>query len=253
MRGKKYQGHNILLYDELAKWFHLLTAPEDYKEEAEFYHQSIVENCSIPVETVIELGSGGGNNASHLKAYFKMTLTDLSSKMLDISRKINPECEHIQGDMKSMRLKSEFDAVFTQDAISYMVTEADLAKAMKTAYTHCRPGGVALFAPDYIQETFNEGTKSGGHDADGVSLRYMDWTRDPDKKGKSYQSHFVITLRQGNKVKYFTDDHIFGLFPEKTWLSLMKRAGFINVKAIPYPEKMQEESVTPIFVGNKPK
>ncbi len=79
------------LYGELAEWFHLLTAPEDYKEEAEFYRQVMVETADGPVLDVLELGSGGGNNASHLKANFKMTLTDLSEEMLAMSRGLNPE------------------------------------------------------------------------------------------------------------------------------------------------------------------
>ncbi len=64
------------LYGDLASWFHLLTAPEDYAEEAEVYRQTLVEACAQPPRTLLELGSGGGNNACHLKAHFEMTLTD---------------------------------------------------------------------------------------------------------------------------------------------------------------------------------
>src|SRR5512142_3025896 len=130
------------LYRELAGWFHLLTAPEDYTEESALYTKTIVGACATPPRTLLELGSGGGNNASHMKAHFQMTLTDLSAEMLDVSRRLNPECEHIQGDMRSVRLGRLFDAVFIHDAISYMLTEADLARAIETAYIHCRPGGL---------------------------------------------------------------------------------------------------------------
>ena len=36
----------------------------------------------------------------------------------------------------------------------YLTTERDLGLAIETAYIHCRPGGAALFAPDYVRETF---------------------------------------------------------------------------------------------------
>jgi hypothetical protein len=49
------------LYAELASWFHLLTAPPDYEEEAELYRQLLVEREDGCVETMLELGSGGGN------------------------------------------------------------------------------------------------------------------------------------------------------------------------------------------------
>ncbi|HEY8885165.1 MAG TPA: class I SAM-dependent methyltransferase, partial [Chloroflexota bacterium] len=84
-----------LLYGELAPWFHLLTAPADYAEEAEFYRRTIVEAADTPPRTLLELGSGGGNNASHHKRHFISTLVDLSPQMLALSKGLNPDCEHL--------------------------------------------------------------------------------------------------------------------------------------------------------------
>ena len=79
-----------------------------------------------------------------------MTLVDLSPQMLAVSRALNPECEHREGDMRTVNLGRTFDAVFVHDAIMYMTSEADsLIAAMRNAYRHCRAGGVALFVPDY--------------------------------------------------------------------------------------------------------
>ena len=124
--NKKASPNTPRLYSELAPWYHLLTAPEDYAEEAEFYRNAIFSASDTSPETLLELGSGGGNNASHLKAHFQLTLVDLSPKMLKISQQLNPECEHIQGDMREIRLDRLFDAVFIHDAIMYMSSEADL-------------------------------------------------------------------------------------------------------------------------------
>src|SRR3989304_6513572 len=107
------------LYGPLAPWFHLLTAPEDYAEEAEFYRRVLTEACERPPRTLLELGSGGGNSAAHLKAHFRMTLVDLSHEMLEVSKGLNPECEHVQGDMRTVRLGREVDVVFVHDAVMY--------------------------------------------------------------------------------------------------------------------------------------
>jgi hypothetical protein len=93
--------------------------------------------------------------------------------MLDVSRALNPECEHVEGDMRTVRLERTFDAVFIHDAIAFLTTERDLAAAIETAFIHCRPGGVALLAPDDFQETFVSSTEVGGTDGDGRSLRYL--------------------------------------------------------------------------------
>ena len=161
------------LYGELAPWFHLLTAPADYAEEAAIYANLITANAPGDVTTVLELGSGGGNNASHYKRRFVPTLVDLSPEMLRLSSSINPDLEHIQGDMRSVRLGQTFDAVFIHDAVSYMTSEGDLAAAIATAHAHLDAGGVVLIVPDHVLETFAPGTGHGGHD-DGVNgLRYL--------------------------------------------------------------------------------
>jgi hypothetical protein len=37
--------------------------------------------------------------------------------MLELSRALNPECRHLQGDMRSLRLEERFEAVLIFDAI----------------------------------------------------------------------------------------------------------------------------------------
>ena len=85
----------LKLYDELAEWWPLLSHPDDYEEEANVFIDAIKAHSRRDVRAVLELGSGGGNNASYLKQHWQMTLVDLSPGMLDVSRKLNPECEHI--------------------------------------------------------------------------------------------------------------------------------------------------------------
>ena len=65
------------LYSELADWWPLLSRPEDYAEEAAFYAQAMASASIRPLNSVLELGSGGGNNASHMKRHFDMTLVEL--------------------------------------------------------------------------------------------------------------------------------------------------------------------------------
>ena len=116
------------LYSDLASWWPLISPPEEYAGEAASA-ASLLRTANPPTRTVLELGSGGGNNAFHLKGEFEMTLVDLSDEMLAVSRQLNPECEHIRGDMRTLRLGRTFDAVFVHDAIDYMITEADLRRA----------------------------------------------------------------------------------------------------------------------------
>ena len=216
---------NSPLYGELAEWWPLLSAPEEYADEAAFYTKTLQEACD-PRE-VLELGSGGGNNASHMKAHFDMTLVDLSEEMLNVSRKLNPDCWHQRGDMRSVRLGREFDAVFVHDAICYITSEPDLRRVFETVFVHCRPGGAALFCPDYVRETFKESTDHGGHDGDGRSMRYMDWTFDPDPEDSTYLVDMTYVMRVGDaEPRVVQERWTEGLFAIPQWLALLADAGF---------------------------
>src|SRR5262249_18737121 len=118
-------------YGDLASWWPLLSPPEEYAEEAAFA-ADVIRRAAPAAVDVLELGSGGGSNAAHLKTSFAMTLTDLAPQMLAVSERVNPECEHIAGDMRTLRLGRQFDAVFVHDAVDYMTTVDDLRAAMET-------------------------------------------------------------------------------------------------------------------------
>ena len=100
---------NEKLYGELASWWPLLSSPDDYEEEAEFFLKHFGGKDG---STMLELGSGGGNIASWLKEEYEMTLVDSSPAMLAVSQDLNPDCVHIEGDMRSIRLNQIFDRVF---------------------------------------------------------------------------------------------------------------------------------------------
>ena len=238
------------LYDQLASWWTLLTPPEEYAEEAAFYERTLADAAEGPLQTVLELGSGGGNNASYLKRRFTMTLVDLAPRMLEISQALNPECEHVEGDMRTVRLKRRFDAVFIHDAIVYMTSGTDLRRALETAAVHCRPGGVVLIAPDHVRETFRPSTDSGGHDGGPRGLRYLEWSWDPDPTDSSYVVDYAYLLRdEDGGVRVEHDRHVEGLFSRATWLQLLRDVGF-EARALSF-EHSEVAYELEVFVGRR--
>lgn len=213
------------LYWELAPWFHLLTTPKSYAGEARWVRRALLERRPEAPPTMLELGAGGGNNALHLKKHFAMTLTDLSPRMLALSRTINPELEHVVGDMRTLRLKRTFDFVFVHDAVCYMTTERDLARAMKTAFVHCKPGGVTLFQPDDIAETFRATRERGGHRDGDRALSYELSTHLTGRTGAT--ARFAVKLKNGKRgARTIVDEHEIGVFPRATWIKLLRETGF---------------------------
>lgn len=237
---------NNRLYKDLAEWWPLLSPPEEYVDEVDFFRPIILAHALPEAPSLLELGSGGGNIASYLKADFAhTTLTDISPEMIAVSRALNPDCEHVVGDMKTLRLPKTYNVVFVHDAIDYMVNLTELRQAITTASVHCKPGGLALFVPDAVLESFQEETESGGSDGQDRAIRYLEWTYDPDKTDMTYTVDYAYLLREGTETRVEYDRHICGLFPRDTWLDLLREAGF---KA----EIVHDQYSRDVFIARKP-
>jgi SAM-dependent methyltransferase len=216
----------VRFYAELAPWFHRITPPEDYAEDAEHVVRVVEALTDGHAQTLLELGSGWGNTASHLKRVFACTLVDLSEDMLQVSRSLNPECEHIAADMRSVRLGREFDVVFVHDAIDYMRTEGDLGAALRTVAAHLTPTGVAVLTPDVTTETFEPGTLAEARDHADVRVRYLEWTHPPSPGASEVEVDMVLIIRDADgNTRVEHDRHVVGVFPSATWRALIEDAG----------------------------
>jgi len=217
------------LYDELADWWPLMSPPEEYAAEAVHVRRLLAPPAPAGRARLLELGAGGGHLASHLKARFDVTLVDLSPRMLEQSRRLNPECRHLSGDMRSLRLRETFDAVLIFDAISHMTAEADLLAALSTARVHLRAGGIALFCPDWTVDCFAPSTSMGGTDGPERGMRYLEWTQ-PQIRGTTYETDLVYILREADGSQRMVHDRMtLGIFPRETWKRLLAEAGFGQV------------------------
>jgi SAM-dependent methyltransferase len=234
------------MYASLAEWFPLITPPCDYADEAAFVLEVLRVHASGPLADALELGCGGGNLASYLKRDLRLTLTDISPQMLAVSAALNPECRHIEGDMRSLRLDGVFDAVVVHDAVMYLRTRQELASALATAFVHLRAGGAAVFLPDVVRETLRERTDHGGHDAGDRSLRYLEWTWDPDPTDSTFVVDYAFLLREGGgTARVVHDRHVEGVFPRAEWLHLLRETGFET-------ERLADPWGRDVFVGMRP-
>jgi SAM-dependent methyltransferase len=239
-----------IFYADLAPFWPLLSPVEDYADEAREFLR-VIEHRAPDARRALELGSGGGHVAYHLKAHFSMTLSDLSAEMLAESARLNPDCEHVCGDMRTLDLGIRFDVVFVHDAVDYMTTEADLEAVFATAARHLEPGGVAVFVPDHVKERYEASTDcGGGNGADGRAIRYLEWTTELEPSATAAATHYCFLVRDADgSVRSLHERHDIGVFPQATWERLFERAGF-TVEVV---EERTDDDRTGrlIFVGRK--
>ena len=239
-----------ILYHQLVPWYWLLDPPEDHADEGECFTAAFERVLAPGPHTLLELGAGAGNNALHMKGRFTCTLSDLSADMLALSRAQNPECEHIQGDMRDLRLGRGFDAVLVHDAITYMTTEHDLRAAAQTAFLHTNPGGAAIFAPDCYVETFRDEAEVVRGSAGARALEGIMWTWDPDPNDSAYTVDFALLLRDGATITPVHERHVEGLFSRATWQRILGEVGYI---AEPLDRPIGDGAHDQVFLCRRPR
>ncbi len=215
------------LYNDLAYLWPVMSPPEEYAEEAAHWRAALHKALGPGRHEILELGVGGGHNLSHLTADFQATAVDLSEPMLDHSRRLNPGVEHVVGDMRSVRLGRTFRAVLIHDAVSHMLSEADLLAAFRTAAAHLAPGGVLLTGPDYFRETFRgPRIDTCTHARDQLELTYVEYAHDPDPRDTTIETVFTHFITEAGRLRIEHDRMITGIFPKSVWHRLLREAGF---------------------------
>lgn len=256
------------LYHDLAELWPLLSPPADYIPEAEVVRRILHGHLPTPNArpersdgrdqpapprpdrrpALLEFGAGGGHTLCHLRDEFECVAVDLSEAMLANCRRLAPEVETIIGDMRSLRLGRTFEAVLIHDAIDYMLSEAEVKATLDTAAAHLAPGGLALIAPTYTRETFeNHQAEHDQHDLGERTLTCFEYVHDPDPNDTTFELILVYLINDAGEVRIEPDRHICGLFDEATWLRLMREAGF---DAQPH-EPQADDPDWPLYVGIK--
>lgn len=215
------------IYSELSHLIRLISPPEEYEEEAAHWCGVLRDKLGQGRHTILELGVGGGHNLSHLTFEFDAVAVDISEAMLKECRKLNPGVELHLGDMRSVRLGKKFAAVLIHDAINYMLNEADLLAAFKTAAAHLNPGGIFITSPERFVETLLlPSVEHATHLNGETQLTYVEYTYDPGRKDSTVETIMFYLIHRPGGLRIEKDRHVTGVFNRETWFRLMEEAGF---------------------------
>ena len=240
------------LYDDLAWTWPIISPPEDYVAESEYFARVITQHATIGERSLLHLGCGGGHNDHTLKLHFNVTGVDISMPMLDLARRLNPEVEYREGDMRSVRLNREFDAVAILDSVNYMLTQDDLRDAFETAFLHLRRGGVLLTCVEETVQGFQQNrTKVMTRKKGDIEITFIENYYDPDPSDSTYESTFAYFIRERGDLRIETDRHLCGLFTLRLWYDNLRAVGF-NVKQLTFDDESEGGESIPLLVGAKP-
>ena len=246
-----------LSYSDLAWTEPILSDPSESREETEIYCQHIKDNAFGQAETLLHLACGAGYNDYSFKNHFQVTGVDLSSKMLEQAKKINPEVEYILGDMRTVDLHKQFDAVVIPDgSLGYMLSEEDLKLALANADRHLRPGGVLLFTIS-TKEEFQDNNFVYIGSKDDIQITVFENNYLLKNQPHLYQATMFYLIHNQEKSKTYIDQHTLGLFELAKWRELLSELKYhfeeFRMDNL-YDENLMDEGEYPMtmFVCIKP-
>lgn len=223
------------LYGDLAWLWPYLSDPADYWHESTFWRRVLTKRLGRGRRSLLDLGVGGGSFLSHLTSRFDAEAVDLSDAMMEHSRRLNPEVVHHVGDMRTVRLGRTFDAVVIHDALNHLENLDDIRATFDTAAAHLDQGGLFVLAPEWYRGDFvpphvEHTTRSD----DELEVTYAEYLWDPDPTDDLLEAVFTYYVKRNGAVTMEFDRLTFGFFEMKTWMKLLRDAGF-TVEREPYP------------------
>ncbi len=215
------------LYNDLSHLWHLVSPLEDYLEETELFCELLKNESKIPIRELLHFGCGRGHNDYIFKNHFRVTGVDLSPAMLNWAKRLNPEVDYIEGDMRDYKLGNKFDAVTAVDSVDYLITKNDLHQFFQNVYHHLNQNGIFMFILESTRETFQQDDTIVYSNSSGDEwLTVIENRFDPDGTDSEYEITFVYLYRQKGELEIFTDRHLCGLYSESEVHNLLTDVGF---------------------------
>lgn len=170
------------------------------------------------------MGCGAGGYDVFFKRHFAVTGVDISRGMLNKAQHRHPDIEYIEGDMRTLRLGIEFDAVVIPDSIDYMVSLPELRMAIETAVAHLKPGGILLVVGK-TQEIFQNNNFAYIGEREGLHVTLLENNYINPYHSDTYEATLVYLIRERGELTIHTECHKLGLFSQATWEKVFAEAG----------------------------
>jgi ubiquinone/menaquinone biosynthesis C-methylase UbiE len=214
-----------MLHNQLAKYYDKVYSFRDYLDEAVRLQNLIIKYSESGGNTLLDVACGTGLHIKHLKDDFVCTGVDVSKSMLKIARKNVKGVTFKEADMKTMRLKKQFDVITCMlGSIGYVKTPVSLEKTIQNFSKHLNKGGLSLIEPSHAKSFYVSGKpRIATYDGKDVKIARVNFTK--VRQVTAVLNMHLLIAEKGKDAKYFVDKHELGLFGVNSTLKVMKAAG----------------------------
>lgn len=137
----------LLAYEQLAPYYDLFMRPYD-NERWLANLEAIAQEHGLEGKRLLDVACGTGRSfVPMLKRGYEVSACDISPAMVAEARHIAGEqAELFVADMRELPGVGEFDLITClDDSLNYLLSDADLERALESMAQNLRPGGVLVF------------------------------------------------------------------------------------------------------------
>ena len=214
-----------LLHSKLAKYYDRIYSFKDYLDEAVRIQNLIIKYLRSEGNMLLDVACGTGLHLKHLKDDFSCTGVDISKAMLKIARKNASGVTFKEADMKTLKLKKQFDIIMCLlSSVGYVKTYSGLKRTIQNFSNHLKKGGVAFIEPSHAHSFYVRGEpRIIMYDGKEVKIARVNVTK--IRQATAVLNMNILVAEKGKEASYFRDEHELGLFGINKTLSIMKEAG----------------------------
>ena len=222
------------LFDAIGKYYDLVYQNKDYFTEVNYIHQ-LIKKYSDQTKNILEFGSGTGKHASYLvdKGY-EIDGIERSKSMVKFASKKSGFTSHI-GDIKTINLKKEFDAVISLfHVVSYQTKNSDVQELLSNARRHLKTGGLFIFDIWYTPAVLsivpsNRVLRISNEEIEVTRIAEPDMLINENIVNVNYQ--FFVKNKLDNNFKTFHENHPMRHFSLPEIKYFAKTNGFLIKKS----------------------
>ena len=214
-----------LLHGKLAKYYDRIYSFKDYLDEAVRIQNLIIKYLRSESNMLLDVACGTGLHLKHLKDDFSCTGVDISKAMLKIARKNAPGVTFKEADMKTLKLRKQFDIIMCLlSSVGYVKTYSSLKRTIQNFSSHLKKGGIALIEPSHANSFYVRGEpRITMYDGKVAKIARVNVAN--IRQATAVLNMHVLVAEKGKDASYFRDAHELGLFGINKTLAIMKEVG----------------------------
>lgn len=218
-----------MLYKRSADVYDALYADKDYRAEVDYVLAAIERSFPAQRSTLLDVACGSGRHLEYFKRHFRdVAGVDLSSELLRVAQRRNPNVPFFCQDMRTLSLKKTFDAVTVMfSSIAYLQSLEDLTRTIDGIHTVLSDNGVLAIEPGFTPESWrpNQLNHRKVETDEALIVRVSSSTTSGNTA--EFDEHYVVATKQG--TSHFVERHRMKLFSHQEIEHALTRNGYAVV------------------------